>query len=131
MCSKLAWPGSVWPPHLPWVLLSLRAVPKEERRTSSAQLVFGTRLTLLGGLLEVRKLTPATFVNNLWTSACSSYEAVDVSARDSLCPEVHPSGGFCLCLQRNPPPFSPQYVCTPPCLQSGGCGGGGGTMCRI
>ena len=35
-----------WPQHLPWVLLGLRAAPKEDSRHSSAELVYGARLAL-------------------------------------------------------------------------------------
>jgi hypothetical protein len=37
--SRLA--GVHWPQHLPWVLLGLRAAPKEDSGTSSAELVHG------------------------------------------------------------------------------------------
>jgi hypothetical protein len=43
--------GLQWPEHLPWVLLGLRAAPKEESAVSSAELVFGAPLTLPGQLL--------------------------------------------------------------------------------
>ena len=35
-----------WPQHLPWVLLGLRAAPKEDSRISSAELVYGAQLIL-------------------------------------------------------------------------------------
>ena len=35
-----------WPEHLPWVLLGLRAAPREDDGVSSAELVYGAPLTL-------------------------------------------------------------------------------------
>jgi Integrase core domain len=40
--------GSSWAEHLPWVLLGVRAAPKEEADTSAAEAVYGARLTLPG-----------------------------------------------------------------------------------
>jgi len=40
--------GTCWPDHLPWVLLGLRAAPKEDSGVSSAELLYGTPLTLPG-----------------------------------------------------------------------------------
>ncbi len=40
--------GSAWLQHLPWVLLRLRATPKEDSNSSSAEQVMGTRLLLPG-----------------------------------------------------------------------------------
>jgi transposase InsO family protein len=40
-----------WLSHLPWVLLGLRAVPKEDSQVSSVELVLGTPLVLPGELL--------------------------------------------------------------------------------
>ncbi|MFN9940768.1 MAG: hypothetical protein ACK56I_14950, partial [bacterium] len=37
-----------WPDHLPWVLLGLRAAPKEDRAISSAEMVLGNPLVLPG-----------------------------------------------------------------------------------
>ena len=41
-----------WPSHLPWVLLGLRAAPKEDCGISSAEMVYGEALTLPGDFLE-------------------------------------------------------------------------------
>jgi hypothetical protein len=45
--------GPVWHSHLPWVLLGLRAAPKEDSAVSSEELVTGTPLVLPGQLLHV------------------------------------------------------------------------------
>ena len=41
-----------WPEHLPWVLLGLRAAPKEDSGISSAELLYGAALTLPGQFLS-------------------------------------------------------------------------------
>ncbi len=41
-----------WPSHLPWVMLVLRAAPKEDCGLSSAEMVYGEALTLPGEFLE-------------------------------------------------------------------------------
>jgi transposase InsO family protein len=43
--------GVNWEEHLPWVLLGLRAAPKEDTGVSAAQVTFGVQLTLPGELL--------------------------------------------------------------------------------
>jgi transposase InsO family protein len=43
--------GNEWPLHLPWVLLGLRAAPKEDTAVSSAELVFGASVSLPGQFL--------------------------------------------------------------------------------
>jgi hypothetical protein len=45
------WPAWSGEQHLPWVLLGLRAAPKEDSAISAAELVFGTKLALPGELL--------------------------------------------------------------------------------
>jgi hypothetical protein len=49
LCARLA--GVEWELHLPWVLLGLRAAPKEDSAISVAELVFGTKLVLPRELL--------------------------------------------------------------------------------
>jgi hypothetical protein len=45
--------GHDWPTHLPWVLLGLRAAPKEDSNISSAEFCFGAALTLPGEFIAV------------------------------------------------------------------------------
>jgi hypothetical protein len=44
--------GPTWTAHLPWVLLGLRAAPREEDNISPAQAVFGTPIVLPGQFLD-------------------------------------------------------------------------------
>jgi hypothetical protein len=59
--------GSDWPLHLPWVLLGLRAAPKEDSGISSAELLFGTTLALPGQLVTAAEPPVADFVRLLRT----------------------------------------------------------------
>ena len=50
-----------WLAHLPYVLLSLRATPKEDANISSAELVYGAPILLPGQLQQVPEPLPAVF----------------------------------------------------------------------
>jgi transposase InsO family protein len=64
--SLQAWlAGDKWPEHLPWVLLGLRAAPKDSSGISSAELVYGVPLTLPGQLLHPAEPPVETFVEQL------------------------------------------------------------------
>jgi transposase InsO family protein len=53
--------GSDWLSHLPYVLLSLRATPKEDANISSAELVYGAPILLPGQLQHGPDSPPAVF----------------------------------------------------------------------
>ncbi len=57
--------GPDWASHLPWVLLGLRAAPKEDAGVSSAELVYGSPLTLPGQFLEAGDPPSADFLQRL------------------------------------------------------------------
>ena len=57
--------GVSWPEHLPWVLLGLRAAPKEASNTSSAELVHGAPLVLPGEFLDVPEPPAESFLEEL------------------------------------------------------------------
>jgi hypothetical protein len=50
LSARLATP--MWTAHLPWVLLGLRAAPREEDNSSPAQAAFGTPIVLPGQFLD-------------------------------------------------------------------------------
>jgi hypothetical protein len=50
-----------WTLHLPWVLLGLRAAPKESGGTCSAELVYGSPPTLPGEFLAAGEKAPEVF----------------------------------------------------------------------
>ncbi len=57
--------GPSWPEHVPWVLLGLRAAPKEDSAVSSAELVFGSPLILPGEFVDVPEPPAEQFVERL------------------------------------------------------------------
>ncbi len=59
--------GPAWPEHLPWVLLGLRAAPKEDSNISSAELVHGAPLVLPGQFLDVPEPPAESFLETLRT----------------------------------------------------------------
>jgi hypothetical protein len=59
--------GNKWPEHLPWVLLGLRAAPKDDSGVSSAELVYGVPLTLPGQLLSFSEPPASDFLDQLRT----------------------------------------------------------------
>jgi transposase InsO family protein len=61
--ARLAGPD--WPSHLPWVLLGLRAAPREDSGVSAAELVFGAPLTLPGPLITTAEPPLSSFVQQL------------------------------------------------------------------
>jgi Integrase core domain len=54
-----------WPSHLPWVLLGLRAAPREDSGISAAELVYGAPLTLPGPVVATAEPPPEDFVAKL------------------------------------------------------------------
>jgi transposase InsO family protein len=54
-----------WMKHLPWVLLGLRAAPKEESGLSSAEMVYGAALTLPGEFLGAEEVPLPEFLTEL------------------------------------------------------------------
>jgi hypothetical protein len=57
--------GSQWPEHLPWVLLGLRAAPKDATAVSSAELVLGVPLHLPGQLAPAEETPPPLVASRL------------------------------------------------------------------
>ncbi len=54
-----------WPSHLPWVILGLRAAPKEDCGISSAEMVYGEALTLPWDFLEASTPPGDSFLQQL------------------------------------------------------------------
>jgi transposase InsO family protein len=57
--------GDKWPEHLPWVLLGLRAAPKDAANVSAAEAVLGTPLVLPRQLLTADERPVQAFVEEL------------------------------------------------------------------
>jgi hypothetical protein len=60
--------GGDWPDHLPWVLLELRAAPREDSGVLAAELVYGSPLSLPGQFLSTAEPPPSSFVRQLQSS---------------------------------------------------------------
>jgi hypothetical protein len=63
--------GSDWSHHLSWVLLGLRAAPKENFFISSAELVFISVLALLGLFMDTPELPTEIFLVQQTSSSAS------------------------------------------------------------
>jgi hypothetical protein len=57
--------GNKWPEHLPWILLGLRAAPKDDSNISAAEAMLGTPLQLPGQLLTAAERPVGQFVEQL------------------------------------------------------------------
>ena len=64
---KVRLSGPNWMDELPWVLLGIRTAPKADLRTSSAELVYGSPLTVPGDFIapSSQPSTPETFLPRL------------------------------------------------------------------
>jgi transposase InsO family protein len=60
------------PDHLPWVMLGVRATPREDSGISAAELVYGAPLTLPGALIVAPERPPEYFLQ-LFLSRLSSF----------------------------------------------------------
>jgi hypothetical protein len=61
--SRLA--GATWLDHLPWVLLGLRAAPKDDSNISSAELVYGVPLVLPGVFVDAKEPPATDFLEHM------------------------------------------------------------------
>jgi cleavage and polyadenylation specificity factor subunit 1 len=57
--------GQDWQQHLPWVLLGLRVAPKEDSGLSSAELVYGSTLTLPGDFPATPESPTSDFIQRV------------------------------------------------------------------
>jgi hypothetical protein len=57
--------GANWMDHLPWVLLGLRAAPKEDSGVSSAEMLYGSPLILPGQFITSAESPPEQFLTHL------------------------------------------------------------------
>jgi transposase InsO family protein len=104
--------GFDWPAHLPWVLLGLRAAPKEVSGFSSAEAVYGQPLTLPGELSCGEEVSPTAFRDRLASSSppptCQPRSYAEVAAGSPVEPleaarMVYIKRGGC------GPPLAPSY----------------------
>jgi hypothetical protein len=96
--------GAAWHSHLPWGPLGLRAAPKEDSSISSAELVLGAPLILLGKLLTVPE--PAAMCEDPGPSRKRSY------AEAATSPPAHLAQARYMYVRRGGcvPPLVPVYM---------------------
>ena len=111
--ARLAGPD--WFHHLPWVLLGLRAAPREDSASSAAGAVYGSELVLPGQFLEAPEDPSPRFLEDL-TSAMRGFVPVPVrhnSASASVPVELPPAlvSAEMVLVRRDghKPPLSPAY----------------------
>jgi hypothetical protein len=104
--------GPTWPDHLPWVLLGLRTAPKEDSGVSSAELVYGTPLTLPGEFLNVAEPPAQEFVDKLRAAPSSiPTRPLSYSEVTSLPPKALREAGHVYVLRgQYAPPLTPLYL---------------------
>jgi hypothetical protein len=69
-----------WEQHLPWVLLGLRAAPKDDSGVSAAELTFGCQLTLPGELIGAPPAATEKLVEEL-QSDCRNFVPLPLPLR--------------------------------------------------
>jgi len=85
--ARLTGPG--WIDELPWVLLGIRTAPKEDLKSSSAELVYGSPLTVPGDFIATPTSTPqpSTFLPQL-REKVQSFTPVPTSQHGSHTPSI-------------------------------------------
>jgi transposase InsO family protein len=78
--------GDKWPDHLPWVLLGIRAAPKDNSNISAAEATLGTPLTLPGQLLTAAEQPVGRFVEQLRSAPPIATRTLPVSESASKIP---------------------------------------------
>ena len=81
--------GPRWTDELPWVLLGLRTVPKEDLDTSSAELVYGEPLTVPGEFVNPNLRLHSS--NNLFHSLAERFAPIPTSHHGLSTPSIPPS----------------------------------------
>ncbi len=84
--------NQLWLEQLPWVLLGLRSALREECGLSSAEMVYGSPLTLPGEFLEASSPPSASFLQEL-REKMSGFQPPDVK-RSTLSPVSRSSDGL-------------------------------------
>jgi hypothetical protein len=96
--------GADWPQHLPWVLLGLRAAPREDSCISAAKLVNGCPLSLPGQFLSAAEPPPASFVSQLRSSLPCVSDRTGCSPPTASPPQALHTASF---VYVRSPPLSP------------------------
>ena len=108
--TRLAGPD--WFLHLTWVLLGIRIAPKEATNVSSAELVYGSTLTVPGDFIGAPECPPKTFFRRLRLvlSQQSSFPAHNSpTANDYFPTELQNAKFVFIRNEATQPPLSPLY----------------------
>ncbi len=95
-----------WFQHLPWVLLGLRAAPREDSGISAAELVYGCPLSLPGQFLSAAEPSPGSFVSQLQSSLPCVADRTGCSPPPAPPPPALRSASL---VYVRSPPLSPAY----------------------
>jgi transposase InsO family protein len=103
--------GADWPLHLPWILLGLRAAPKEDSAVSSAELLYGAPITLPAEFIAAEEQPVESFVKRLQSVQPPPTRPLTYAQAAAACPpallaaeHVYVRRGGVV------PPLSPLYV---------------------
>jgi hypothetical protein len=103
--------GADWPLHLPWVLLGLRAAPKEDSAVSSAELLYGAPIALPAEFIAAKEQPVESFVERLRSVQPPPTRPLTYAQAVAACPpallaaeHVYVRRGGAV------PPLSPLYV---------------------
>jgi transposase InsO family protein len=91
--------GSGWHYHLPWVLLRLRASPREDSVVSAAKLAYGSSLSLLGQFLTTTKPPPTACGQQLRSSLSCVSDGTDNSRSQPVSDQALQVQSTCMCMR--------------------------------
>jgi hypothetical protein len=103
--------GDKWPDHLPWVLLGMRAAPKDDSNISAAEATLGTPLTLPGQLLTAAERPVGRFVEQLRSVPPIATRAIPESESTSrMSPQLYSASHVYIRRGGVLPPLVPPYA---------------------
>jgi hypothetical protein len=103
--------GAAWPLHLPWVLLGLRAAPKEDSVVSSAELLYGAPVALPAEFIAAEEPPVEFFVEKLWSVQPPPTRPLTYAQAAAACPPALLTAEYVYVRRGGAvPPLSPLYV---------------------
>ena len=103
--------GADWPLHLPWVLLGLRAAPKEDSAVSSAELLYGAPVALPAEFIAAEEPPVELFVEKLRHVQPPPTRPLTYAQAAAACPQALMAADYVYVRRGGViPPLSPLYV---------------------
>jgi transposase InsO family protein len=103
--------GAAWPLHLPWVLLGLRAAPKEDSAVSSAELLYGAPVALPAEFIAAEEPPVESFVEKLRSVQPPPTRPLTYAQVTAACPPALMAAEYVYVRRGGVvPPLSPLYV---------------------